>query len=81
MSDSGWYFFMAVTDDGFELQMIQNNGQIVLNRRIKADHRNTLFYSFNLSNTGVLSELEAKSDKVYIVWWRTDSLIQSILKR
>ena len=81
VSDSGWYFFMAVTDDGFELQMIQNNGQIVLNRRIKADHRNTLFYSFNLSNTGVLSELEAKSDKVYIVWWRTDSLIQSILKR
>ena len=80
VSGSGWYFFMAVIDDGFEVQMIQNNGQIVLTRKIKADHRNTLYYTFNLSNTGVLSELVAKSDKVYILWWRTDSLIQSILK-
>ena len=81
VSSSGWFFFMAVIDDGFELQMVQGNGQIILNRKIKADHRNTLFYSFNLSNSGVLSELVAKSDKVHILWWQTDSLIQSILKR
>lgn len=81
VSGSGWYFFITCIDTGFELQMIQNNGQIILNRQIKADHRNTLFYKFDLSDTGVLSELSALSDKVYMNWWRTDSLIQSIIKK
>ncbi len=81
VTGNGWYFFMACIDSGFDIQMIQNNGQIILNRQIKTDHRKTLYYDFNLSDTGVLSQLSALSDKVYVNWWRTDSLIQSIIKR
>lgn len=81
VTDSGWFFFIISTDDGFELQMVQNNGQVILNRKLTADHRKTIYYKFNLSNSGILSELVADSEKVHVNWWRTDSLIQSIIKK
>jgi hypothetical protein len=38
-----------------------------------------MFYSINLSDEGIISALLARKDKANIVWWRTDSLIASIL--
>ena len=78
VSDSGWLFFIISNESGFGLQIIQNNGQRILNRQLEMDRQKTLFYTFNLSDSGILSVLSVRSDKAYVNWWRTDSLIQSI---
>ena len=78
VSENGWFFFIISNDRGFGLQIIQANGQRILNRQLEMDRQKTLFYTFNLSNSGILSALSIRSDKAYVDWWRTDSLIQSI---
>jgi hypothetical protein len=78
VSENGWFFFIISNDAGFGLQIIQANGQRILNRQLEMDRQKTLFYTFNLSNSGILSVLSIRSDKAYVNWWRTDSLIQSI---
>ena len=78
VSDSGWLFFIISNDSGFGLQIVQGNGQRILNRQLEMDRQKTLYYTFSLSNSGILSVLSVRSDKAYVNWWRTDTLIQSI---
>ena len=80
VTDSGWSFFMVSTDDGFSVMMIQLDGQRILRRKLPVYRRDTLYYTFNLSNDGILSALMVQSDRAVVNWWRTDSLIQSVIK-
>lgn len=80
VSESEWFFFLVSTEEGFSIQMVQSDGQRILKRRIPMNHKENLFYTFNLSSAGILSMLIVREDKTVIDWWRTDELILSVLK-
>ena len=60
--------------------MIQPGTQNVLKRNFAVKHKDVLFYSLSLSHEGIISALLANKETADVVWWRTDSLIDSILK-
>ena len=78
-TEDGWLFFVLSIEPGFSIQMVQSDGQKILHRNIYLDHKKNLFYTFNLSNKGVLSALLIQADKAVVDWWRTDNLIQSVM--
>ena len=80
VTENGWYFFMVSTEDGFNIEMIQDDSQRILTRKLSTSHQDDLYYSFNLSNEGILSMLLVKNDKASVNWWRTDELIQAVIK-
>lgn len=80
VTENGWLFFIINTDYGFNIQMIQRDGQRILKRNLPVNRKDILYYSLDLSNTGILSVLFVRNDKAEVNWWRTDSLIQSVLK-
>jgi len=77
---SGWLFFMAADDLGYTVQMVQEDGQKILKRHFDVDRSKILYYSFNLSETGIISALFAKKDEAIVNWWRTDQQIDAIGK-
>jgi hypothetical protein len=80
VSKSGWLFFMISTDDGFNVEMVQPFGQKIIRRHFDVSHKNVLYYSMSLSDSGIISALLVEHDKAKVVWWRTDSLTAAILK-
>lgn len=80
VTDSGWLFFIIADDSGYSIQMIQENGGRILRRHLDVDHRDTLYHSISLSPEGIISMLLAEEEKARVLWWRTDSLIDAILK-
>ncbi|QTQ13634.1 hypothetical protein HRQ91_03710 [Treponema parvum] len=78
VTDSGWMFFSLPVNDGYMLQIIQPGGHRVLNRKIKVDSARLLYYTFSLSQTGILSGLFAYPENAAIEWWRIDSLIENL---
>jgi hypothetical protein len=80
VTDSGWFFFLISTENGFIVQMVQPNGQKILKRTLTVDHSKNVFYTFSLSDSGILSALFAQKESAEVVWWRTDSLIAAVIK-
>ena len=80
MSENGWFFFMVSTEEGFNVEMIQNDTQRVLSRKLPLENQDNLYYTFTLSNNGILSMLLVRNDRASVNWWRTDELIQSVIK-
>lgn len=79
VTESGWFFFMIPDSTGYIVQMIQPNGQRIIKRHLKYNRDKTEYLNFTLSDDGIISALLASNEKVDILWWRTDSLIESIL--
>lgn len=79
-TDNNWFFFMVSSEDGLNIQMVQGDGSRILNRKLELNHSESLFYTFNLDNSGIISVLTVKKDKADVSWWRTDSLIQAVIK-
>ncbi|MGN0730071.1 LIC_12708 family protein [Treponema sp.] len=80
ITDSGWLYFIVSTENGFSLQMVQENGQRILKRKISLDRESCLYYSFNLSREGIISAIVVENEKASVCWWRIDSLIQAVIK-
>lgn len=80
VTETGWFFFIISTDFGFAIQMVQGNGQRVLTRQLSVDRQKNLYYTFTVSNAGILSALLVQGDKAVVDWWRTDTLIQAVIK-
>ena len=80
VTEGGWFFFVVSTDTGFSIQMMQENGQRILKRRLALDHQKNLFYTLHLGNTGILSALLVQGERAAVDWWRTDTLIQAVTK-
>lgn len=80
ITKNGWKFFIIKTDDGFNIEMIQNENQRVLLRHFIVNHNDVLFDTMTLSPDGILTALYLEKDKARVVWYRSDSLIESILK-
>ena len=80
VTDSGWLFFYLADESGYSIQMIQENGERGLHRHLDVDHAATLYSSLSLSPEGIISMLVAEEEEARVLWWRTDSLIDAILK-
>ena len=80
VTKSGWKFFIIKNDDGFTIQMVQSENQKILRRHFTADHNSILYDSLTLSPNGIITALYLEKDNARVVWYRTDSLIESILK-
>lgn len=78
VTDSGWFFFIIANETGYSIQMVQPNGQAILNRNLSVDYAENLYYTFALSSEGILSVLMAQKEKAVVDWWRTDLLIDAI---
>ncbi len=79
VTDGGWFFFSVPVEKGYLIQMVQPNGQRILKRSLPVNHSEVLYYSLGLSGNGIISALYIKKDRAEVVWWRTDSLVGSIL--
>lgn len=80
VTKSGWKFFIVKTEDGFNIEMIQNENQRILRRHFAMNHKDILYYDLSLSKEGIVTALYLKKDNAHIVWYRTDELINSLLK-
>ena len=80
VTKSGWKFFIIKNDDGFTIQMVQSENQKILRRHFTADHNSILYDSLALSPNGIITALYLEKENARVVWYRTDSLIESILK-
>lgn len=79
VTKNGWKFFIIKTADGFDIEMLQNESQKILQRHLSMNHNNNLYYSMDLSHDGILSALYVDKDCARTVWYRTDNLIDAIL--
>lgn len=80
VTNNGWKFFIIKTDDGFNIEMLQNENQKILRRHFSADHSEILYNYMTLSLDGIITALYVKKDNAKVVWYRTDNLIGSIVK-
>lgn len=80
VTKNGWKFFIVKTEDGFNIEMIQSETQRILRRHFKANHSNIVYDTMCLSQDGILTALYLEKDKARVVWYRTDNLIDAILK-
>ena len=80
VTKNGWKFFIVKTEDGFNIEMIQSESQRILRRHFKANHSNIVFDTMCLSQDGILTALYLEKEKARVVWYRTDNLIDAILK-
>lgn len=79
VTESGWLFFMIAEEDGYSIQMIQEGGQKIIKRHLEIDNSKYLYHVFDLSSDGILSGLFAQETQATVSWWRTDTLIDSII--
>lgn len=80
VTKNGWKFFVVKTEEGFNIEMIQSESQRILRRHFKASHSNIVYDTMYLSQDGILTALYLEEDKARVVWYRTDNLIDAILK-
>ncbi|MCQ2576075.1 MAG: hypothetical protein MJ162_04955 [Treponema sp.] len=81
VTKNGWKFFIVKTLDGFNIEMLQNDSQRILRRHFAVNHKENLYYSMSLSLDGVITALYMDKDQARVVWYRTDSLIDSFVKK
>ena len=80
VTKNGWKFFTVKTEDGFDIEMIQSESQRILRRHFNAVHSNIVYDTMCLSHDGILTALYLEKEKARVVWYRTDHLIDAILK-
>ena len=80
VTKNGWKFFIVKVEDGFNIEMIQSESQKILRRHFKAVHSNIVYNTMCLSQDGILTVLYLEKEKARVVWYRTDNLIDAILK-
>ena len=80
VTKNGWKFFIVKTEKGFNIEMIQSETQRILRRQFNVDHNNMLFDTMSLSLDGIITALYLEKESARIVWYRTDNLIEAIIK-
>lgn len=80
VTKNGWAFFLLKTEDGFNIEMIQSDSQRILRRHFKTNHNNIWNYTMSLSHDGILTAMYLEKENARVVLYRTDNLIDAILK-
>lgn len=81
VSDNNWLFFTITTEDGYIVQIVDPSSSRVIKRLLQFDSEKIVYQSFALSGEGIVSALLASKEKADVVWWRTDSILASIVKK
>ena len=81
VTENNWMFFTIITADGYVVQIFDPSSNKVLRRLLQFDTDKVMYDSFSLSGKGIISALLAYSEKVDVVWWRTDYLLDSLVKK
>ena len=81
VTESGWFFFIIPDNTGYVIQMIQPNGQRIIKRHLDYNRDKTVYLNFSLSDEGIISALLATNENAQVVWWRTDTLVDSIYSK
>lgn len=81
VTENNWMFFTVITQDGYIVQIFDPSSGRILRRLLQFDTDKVVYDSFSLSSKGIVSALLAYNDKIDIVWWRTDSLLDSLVKK
>ena len=77
---NGWKFFIVKTDSGFNIEMIQTENQRILRRQFNVNHNNVLYDCMSLSLDGIITAMYLEPEAARVVWYRTDNLIEAIIK-
>ncbi len=80
VTDSGWKFFIVATDGGFNIEMIQNENQKILRRHFDVSRAENIYNYMSLSSDGIITALYVGRENARVVWYRTDSLIDAVIK-
>lgn len=80
VTKNNWLFFVVTTGKGFDVMMVQPGTQNVIKRSLNVNFNEIMYYSLSLSSEGIISALLCDKDSAKVVWWRTDALIDSVLK-
>jgi hypothetical protein len=78
MKDHKLFFYVPV-DDGFSILIFDIDGSNKQRRGvIRVNPDELQFFTFNISEEGVLSALLADDYRIKLVWWRTDKLAEEM---
>lgn len=80
ITENGWKYFIVKTSDGFNIEMIQSESQKILRRHLSVNHNNNLYFNMSLSSSGIITALYLDKDQARVVWYRTDNLIDALVK-
>lgn len=80
VSSNNWLFFTLTTENGYVVQIVDPSSNKVIKRLLDFENDKVVYQSFFLSKEGIISALLAQKEKVDVVWWRTDNLIDALLK-
>lgn len=81
ITKNGWKFFIVRTQDGFNVEMLQNENQRILRRQFKTNHHEIFYDTIFLSDEGILCAMYLQENGAKVAWYRTDNLIDAILKK
>lgn len=79
VSNNNWLFFTITTEQGYIVQIVDSSSSRVIKRLLKFDNNKILFQNFSLSGEGIISALLASKEQADVVWWRTDTLLDSLV--
>ncbi len=69
-----FFFLVHLSEDHFQLLVLASNGTVLSKNQLNMDDSEITYSSFYLTETGLLTALLAKVDRVDIVWWRSDKI-------
>lgn len=80
VTPNGWKYFILKSSDGFNIELLQSENQKLIRRHVALDTSDTLFFNLYLSSDGIVTALYLEKGQPKVVWYRTDSLIDALLK-
>ncbi|MBQ0002609.1 MAG: hypothetical protein KBT21_03645 [Treponema sp.] len=80
VSSNNWLFFTLTTEHGYIVQIVDPSSNKIIKRLLDFENDKVVYQSFSLSKEGIISALLASKEKAEVVWWRTDNLIDALLK-
>ncbi len=80
VSETGGLFFAIPDDIGLSVLVTHEDSQRIVRHQIEIPLSESVFQDFSLSSNGIVSAMVAYEDKVDISWWRTDTILNSIVE-
>ncbi|MCR5437501.1 MAG: hypothetical protein K6E97_10620 [Treponema sp.] len=80
VASNGWKYFIIKTTDGFNIEIVSSESQKILRRQFSVNHADNLYYNMNVSFDGIITALYLDKEAARVVWYRTDNLIDALLK-
>ncbi|MGL4987143.1 MAG: LIC_12708 family protein [Treponemataceae bacterium] len=80
VSDTGWFFFVTPDDTGYTVQIIKSDNTRIIKKHLQISRDEMLYNTLSLSQEGIISALLASNFEASVVWWRTDTLLDAVIR-